>query len=224
MDKLSAILALRPPTVLRVVRLFCHPAEEIPPRKPRALIAARGDATGLPMDRTKSRALCNPPSSAPSPATVALNIHPGPSCPQGAGCTRFFQFARVVHSTGDRKILGKENSFSSTSLSSSSASVSASSLSLLSYLFFRRLLSKRTGVPDLCIAWPFDPCIVVKYVYNTCTMRSENSAHCTYTERTDCCVHSPAMSHHTSSYCTIFFVRQLLKTTQYEIIKFNIYT
>lgn len=94
---------------------------------------------------------------------------------------------------------------------------------ILSFLPSRRLLSKRTGAPDLCIAWPFDPCIVVKYVYNTCTMRSENSAHCTYTERTDCCVHL-SVSHHMSSYCTILFVRQLLKTTRYKIIKFNIYT
>lgn len=85
------------------------------------------------MDRTKSRALCNPPSSAPSSATVALNIYPGPSCPRGAGCTRSFQFARVVHSTGDRKILGEENSFSSTSLSSSP---------YYPIFFFRRLPSK----------------------------------------------------------------------------------
>jgi len=38
----------------------------------------------------------------------------------GGGRARSFQFARVVHSTGDRKILGEENSFSSASLLPSS--------------------------------------------------------------------------------------------------------
>lgn len=50
-------------------------------------------------------------------------------------------------------------------------------------------LLKRTGAPDLYTARSFDPCTVVKYVYNTCAMGSENSAQCTCTERTDCCVH-----------------------------------
>lgn len=156
LDKLSAILAPVPRPF--AVGLSCHPAEEIPPRKPRALIAARGDATGLPMDRTKSRALCNPPSSTPSPATVALNIHPGPSCPRGVGCTRSFQFARVVHSTADRKILGEENSFSSTSSLFSSSHY---------YPIFSSViyLLQCTGASDLYTARSFD-CTIVRYVYN----------------------------------------------------------
>jgi hypothetical protein len=77
----------RSSTVLRVVGLSCHPAEEIPPRKPRALIAARGDATGLPMDRTKSRALCNPPSSASSPTlrSALLTYTPDRRAREGQG-------------------------------------------------------------------------------------------------------------------------------------------
>lgn len=107
MDKLSAILAR---TVL-LVELSCHPAEEIPPRKPRTLIAAHGNATGLPMDRTKSRALCNPPPTTPYLPRLPLTYTPGCRARERQGA-HFFQFARVVHSTGDGKILGKENSFS----------------------------------------------------------------------------------------------------------------
>jgi len=127
-DKLSAILvpvsrrrvSLPSPCAAAVLR------GEIPPREtPRALIAVRGDATGLPMDRRKSRALCNPPAfpflsrpSSPRPVSLLLqpsfNIHPvGPA--GGRQAARSFQFARVVRSTGDRKILGEENSFSSAS-------------------------------------------------------------------------------------------------------------
>jgi len=165
LDKLSAILALTLsfPTVLRVVGLSCHPAEEIPPRKLRVLIAARGDATGLPMDRTKSRALCNPPSSAPSLATIALNIHPGPSCPRGAGCTRSFQFARVVHSTGDRKILGEENFFLFYSLPP------LSSLFIILIFFFIVCLLKHIGVESIHLAvfrLLYRREICVQYMYN----------------------------------------------------------
>lgn len=125
----SSSLSPSPDCSLRVVGLSCHPAEEIPPRKPRALIAARGDATGLPMDRTKSRALCNPPRHPSPPLRSPLTYTPGRHA-------RSFQFARVVHSTGDRKILGgrKFLLFYLTFL--------PPPLSLLSYLFFLRPPSK----------------------------------------------------------------------------------
>lgn len=80
-----------------VAPLSCHPAEEIPPRKPRVLIAVYRDATGLPMDRTKSRALCNSPALRqptiltslfpflPTPLYSPLTYIPGLSCPREAG-------------------------------------------------------------------------------------------------------------------------------------------
>lgn len=89
-----------------------------------ALIAAYGDAMGLPMDWTKSRALCNP-------TTPPTRGHPCPSLftpnppvalilrgfrkrlhPEEERRVYSFQFARVVHSTGDRKILGEGIIFS----------------------------------------------------------------------------------------------------------------
>lgn len=159
MDKLSAILAR---TVL-LVELSCHPAEEIPPRKPRTLIAAHGNATGLPMDRTKSRALCNPPPTTPSLPRLPLTYTPGCRARERQGA-HFFQFARVVHSTGDGKISGKENSFSFLPPPSPPFPFSSS----FYYPIFPSTiyLSKHTGVPSDLYFAIFRPLHYVKlYVY-----------------------------------------------------------
>lgn len=88
-----------------------HPAilRESLPKEPHALIAAYGDAMGLPMDWTKSRALCNPLSPLwPTPVHPSSLYLPSRSPSLDRGRVYSFQFARVVHSTADRKILGEE--------------------------------------------------------------------------------------------------------------------
>lgn len=61
-DKLSTFLI--PFSAFQTILLSSHPAGH-PSRQPHALIAAYGNAMGLSMDWTKSRALCNPVLSPP---------------------------------------------------------------------------------------------------------------------------------------------------------------
>lgn len=119
-DKLSTFLTLF--SAFQTTQLSSHPAGH-PSQQPHALIAAYGDAMGLSMDWTKSRALCNPVlSPLRSHPLIPLDSREREREREGRRVYSF-QFARVVHSTGDRKILGEGilfffSSFASTLLPS----------------------------------------------------------------------------------------------------------
>lgn len=70
-DKLSTFLV---PS--RLSKPSSYPAILRDCRQPHALIAAYGDAMGLPMDWTKSRALCNPASTPLHPLSTSLPAFP----------------------------------------------------------------------------------------------------------------------------------------------------
>lgn len=112
MDAGQIIHLPHPFSAFQTIQLSSHPAGLLP-REPHVLIVAYGDAMGLPMDWTKSRALCNPASllfGRPCPPLFSLPSLS--SCPiPRRGRVYSFQFARVVHSTEDRKILGEGISF-----------------------------------------------------------------------------------------------------------------
>lgn len=108
MDAGQIIHLPHPFSAFQTIQLSSHPVGLLP-REPHALIVAYGDAMGLPMDWMKSRALCNPaslPFARPCPPLFSLPSLS--SCPiPRRGRIYSFQFATVVHSTADRKILGE---------------------------------------------------------------------------------------------------------------------